>query len=93
MNWEESLTMSARRKSLRQAGAAALLAGALMLPATAAHAQATPTRPAPTATRPAVSGSPAAGEPAQDMAMLAGVMAFMVLGGGAMLRFATRRAS
>ena len=84
--------MKARKSGWRSAGAAVVLAGALLLPATTAFAQATPTRPAPTPTRPAVSGSPAAGDPVQDMMTIGAVMAAMVLGGGTLLRYAFKRA-
>ena len=70
----------------RKAGAAVILAGALLLPAAATYAQvATPTRAA-------VTGSPAAGEPAQDMAMIAAALGAVVVGGVALRRFAGRRA-
>jgi hypothetical protein len=83
--------MTKRRTGLRKAGVAAALACALMLPTASAFAQAPTPRPAPTATRPAVSGSPAAGEPMQDMIMLASVLGALVVGGFTLQRFAARR--
>jgi hypothetical protein len=39
-----------------------------------------------------VSGSPAAGEPVQDMMILAGALGAVVVGGFALQRFSARRA-
>jgi hypothetical protein len=78
--------MTKGRTGWRKAGAAAVLACALLLPTSVAYAQ------APTPTRPAVTTSPAAGEPAQDMLLIAAVLGAMVAGGVALQRFAARRA-
>jgi hypothetical protein len=84
--------MTKRRTGWRKMGVAAALACALLLPTSVAFAQVPTPRPAPTATRAAVSGSPAAGEPMQDMMLLASALGALVIGGFTLQRFARRRA-
>jgi hypothetical protein len=83
--------VSTRRTGWRNVVVGAALAGAVLLPQTAYGQAATPTRPAATPTR-AVTGSTAAGEPAQDIAMIAVVLGALIVGGFTLQRFATRRA-
>ncbi len=82
--------MSTRRTGWRKVVVGAALAGTVLLPPTMAYGQAaTPTRtPTP---RAAVSGSPPAGEPVQDMAIIAAVLGALIVGGFTLQRFATRR--
>ena len=85
--------MAERRTGWRKAGIVAGLTCALLLQASAVSAQApTPTRPAPTPTRAAVSGSQAAGEPVQDMTMIAAMLGAMIVGGVALRCYAGLRA-
>jgi hypothetical protein len=72
----------------RKAAAVAGLTCALFLPAAAADAQVR----TPTPTPRAVTGAPRGGEPVQDMAMAAIVLAALAAGGLTLRRFATRRA-
>ena len=81
--------MAVRTSGVRKAGVIAGLTCALLLQASAVSAQApTPVR---TATPVRVAGSPAAGEPVQDMTMLAMALGAMIVGGVALRRFGTRR--
>ncbi len=83
--------MGTRSTGWRKVVTGAALAGALLLPQTTAYAQTATPRPPATPTR-VVSGSPTAGEPAEDITKIALVLGALVVGGFTLQRFATRRA-